>query len=181
MSKIANRIGHRYDDILSYFRQCPFGAIPFDMTVLSVLPPVDRCLILERVFERGDGYALALADKLSMAYMKTGWIDLGRQFLQQCLKVGLIDEYVCLEFIGKIERLSSLRLSAATYKDALHTLPQYEVFGGDFCPLVRILCEDYIDMNVFQDVDFLSPVWGPDVICFEEERRRFIRKIGEIV
>ena len=49
MSVIADRIGHRYVDILSYFRQHPFGSIPPDMTVLSVLPPVDRCLILEQV------------------------------------------------------------------------------------------------------------------------------------
>ena len=181
MSIIANRIGRRYDDILSYFRQHPFGSIPPDMTVLSVLPPVDRCLILERVFERGNWHGLALVDKLSMAYMKAGWLDLGRMFLRQCLNIGLIDECVCMEFIAKIERLSKLRLSAATYEDALCTLPQYEIYGGDFCPLVRTLCEDYIDMNVFQEVDFLSPVWGPDVERFCEERRSFIRRIGECV
>ena len=82
MSNISNRIGSRYDDILSYFRRHPFGSIPPDMTVLSVLPPIDRCLILERVFEHGDGYGLILIDKLSMAYMKAGWLDLGKLFLQ---------------------------------------------------------------------------------------------------
>ena len=180
MSVIADRIGHRYVDILSYFRQHPFGSIPPDMTVLSVLPPVDRCLILEQVLERGDGYGLVLADKLSMAYMKTGWLDFGKMFLRQCFNTGLIDEYVCVELIAKIEMLSNFRLSAATYEDALRTLPQYEILGGDFCSLVRTLCEDYIDMNVFQDVDFFSPVWAPDVECFKEERKSFIRRIGGV-
>ena len=181
MSEIANRIGRRYDDILSYFRQHPFGSIPPDMTVLSVLPPVDRCIILERVFERGYGYGLVLADKLSTAYMKTGWLDFRKMFLRQCFNTGLIDECAYVEFIAKIENLSSFRLSAATYEDALCALPQYEIFGGDFCSLVRTLCEDYIDMNVFQGVDFLSPVWGPDVECFREERKSFIRRIGGAV
>lgn len=181
MSKIANRVGHRYDDILSYFRRYPFGSIPPDMTVLSVLPPVDRCLILERVFDRGDGDVVVLADKLSMAYMKSGWLDLGRLFLKECDHAGIIDEFTCFELIEKIEGLSNLRISAATYADALCTLPTYEVFGGIFCGLIRTLCEDYIEMNVFQDVDFFSPVWASDIESFISERLNFIRRIGGVV
>ena len=181
MSKIANRIGSRYDDILSYFRRYPFGSIPPDMTVLSVLPPIDRCLILERVFERGDGYKLALIDKLSMAYMKAGWLDLGRLFLENCYEGGLIDDYIRRELDEKIRDLSNLRCSSTTYEDALCVLPQYEVFGGSFCRLIRTLCEDYIDMNVFQNVDALSPVWSSDILIFKNEREGFIRRVGGIV
>ena len=181
MSKIANRIGHRYDDILAYFRRCPFGSIPPDMTALSVLPPVDRCLILERVFDRGDGDVVVLADKLSMAYMKSGWLDLGQLFLRECGRAGVIDEFISLELIEKIEGLSNLRISAATYEDALCTLPTYEAFGGAFCRLIRTLCEDYIDRNVFQDVDFFSPVWASDIEAFIRERQSFISRIGGVV
>lgn len=178
MSKIFNRIGQRYDDILSYFRRHPFGSIPGDMTVLSVLPPVDRCLILERVFSRGDGYITAIVDKLSMAYMKAGWLSLGRLFLIECGRAGIIDEFSCFQFIEKIESLSNLRISVATYSDALCTLTTYEAFGGSFCGLVRTLCEDYIDMNVYQDVDFFSPIWAADIKAFIAEREGFIRRIG---
>lgn len=181
MSKIANRIGHRYDDILAYFRRCPFGSIPSDMTVLSVLPPVDRCLILERVFDHGDGDEVALVDKLSMAYMKSGWLDLGRLFLRACCQSGIIDEFTSFELIRKIEGLSNLRISAVTYEDALCTLPKYEAFDEVFCRLIRTLCEDYIDRNVFQDVDFFSPVWASDIKAFISERQGFIGRIGGVV
>lgn len=181
MSRISNRIGSRYDDILSYFKRYPFGSIPPDMTVLSVLPPIDRCLILERVFERGDGYELALIDKLSMAYMKAGWLDLGRLFLENCYEGGFIDDDIRWELDKKINDLSNLRCSSTTYEDALCVLPQYEVFGGNFCRLIRTLCEDYIDMNVFQNVDALSPVWSSDILIFKNEREGFIRRVGGIV
>lgn len=181
MSRISNRIGSRYDDILSYFKRYPFGSIPPDMTVLSVLPPIDRCLILERVFERGDAYELALIDKLSMAYMKAGWLDLGRLFLENCYEGGFIDDDIRWELDKKISDLSNLRCSSTTYEDALYTLPQYEVWGGDFCRLIRTLCEDYIDMNVLQEVDPLSPAWSSDILIFKKERVGFIRRVGGIV
>ena len=80
MSSIAERIGDRHDTISAYFKYNTFGRTPEDLTVLSLLPPVDRCLILERVVEAGSLDFLACIDKLSMAYYagcscKTMWID----------------------------------------------------------------------------------------------------------
>ena len=67
MSTISARIRDRYDRFCDYFADHAFGSRPPDLTVLSLLPPVDRCLILERVLEFGSCDFPTCIDKLSMA------------------------------------------------------------------------------------------------------------------
>ncbi len=178
MSRIADRIGRRYDDIIAHFRRHPFGSIPPNMTVLSILPPVDRCLILERLFAGGYGDPTALVDKLSMAYLKAGWKVLAQKFLVASFQGGCIDENLLGYFLAKIERLSASRLSAASYRDSLETLPTYEAFGDPFCERIRDLCESYRNEDVLKGVDFQNPVSARDFEVFLSERISFIQRVG---
>lgn len=178
MSKIKDRIGCRYDDILAYFEQRPFGSYPPDMTVLSGLPPVDRCLILEQVYLRGFCDVLALIDKLSMAYLKAGWKNIALEFLDSAYRRRLMPYDAYLYFQDKIEGLSSVRLSSKTYAESVATISGDRCMSPELCDMLLDLCQDYREQNVFEGVDFTSALDAPDVRDFIEERRSFVRLVA---
>lgn len=173
MSEIADKIGSRYDDIVSYFKRNPFGSIMPDLTVLSLLPPVDRCLILERVAKVGRLNVLVFVDKLSMAYLKVGWRDLADLFLTTCWQRGIIrdDHFAILS-----DKIATLHVHGTSqcYKDALDKLPRYEQVGDEFCLLIRELCEFYRGDDVLAGVDALSPISMRKLAEFKDERLDFI-------
>jgi hypothetical protein len=180
MSRIADRIGCRYDDILAYFKIVPFGCNPPDMTALSNLPPVDRCLILEKVLINADGDILTLIDKLSMAYLKAGWMDLAIAFVRASCRRGLIDTYALAYFEGKMDRLSGVRMSSSSYEESIPRIQRDMWMAPDMCELLIDLCEGYRGHDVFEGIDFLNPLHAPDVRQFIEERRNFIRRIAGV-
>ena len=180
MSRIADRIGCRYDDILAYFRRVPLGCNPPDMTALSNLPPVDRCLILEKVLINADGDILTLIDKLSMAYLKAGWMDLAIAFVRASCRRGLIDTYALAYFEGKLDRLSGVRMSSNSYEESIPRIQRDMWMAPDMCELLMDLCEGYRGRNVFDGIDFSNPFDASDVQQFLDERRNFIRLIAGV-
>lgn len=180
MSKISDRIGTRYDDILAYFEQRPFGLYPPDMTALSGLPPVDRCLILERVLLKGCCDVIVLIDKLSMAYLKAGWKNIAFDFLEAAYKRGLMPYDAYCYFRNKIEDLSSVRLSSPTYASSLQTIMGDRFMAPQLCELLLDLCQSYRDQNVFEGIDFSSAMDSSDVCGFVEERRAFVRLVAGV-
>ena len=64
MSTISEKLNGRHNAICDYFKNNSFGRDPSDLTVLSLLPPVDRCFIIERVMEFGSCDFLTCIDKL---------------------------------------------------------------------------------------------------------------------
>ena len=178
MSKIADRIGSRYDAIIEHFIRRPFGTHPPDMTVLSLLPPEDRCIILERLFRRHSGNILDLVDKLSMAYLKAGWPDLANRFVEDCVKGGWIIPAHGAFFLNKLNTLMVHGVSE-DYADTLRKLPQYESLAQDLGTLIRALCETYSGCELLADVSLLRP---DDVVAlqtFIAERGMFLRWCGE--
>lgn len=173
MSNIGNKIGHRYDQIVSYFKCNPFGSKPIDLTALSCLPPVDRCLILERVAKECGADVIVLIDKLSMAYLKAGWSDLAEMFVRACCRKGVIMPAHYYMFMDKLSGLSVYGVSQG-YEDALDKLPR---MNGALEGLIRDLCETYRGQEVFSGVDVSSPYDARDVEAFKEERLNFINSI----
>ena len=180
MSRIAERIGCRYDDIFAYFKRVPFGCNPPDMTALSNLPPVDRCLILEHILINADGDVLTLVDKLSMAYLKAGWMDLAIAFVRASFRRGLIDAYAMDYFEGKLERLSGVRQSSDSYEESIPRIQRDMGMAPDMCELLLELCYGYRGRDVFEGIDFSSPMDAADVKKFLEERQEFIRLIAGV-
>lgn len=180
MSQIQARIGNRYNDIIGYFKRCPFGTYPPDMTALSGLPPVDRCLILERVLLECRCDVLALIDKLSMAYLKAGWKDLALLFLDAAKRRGLMSGDAYSYFYDKILDLDGVRLSSKTYGESIHTIKGDRYMAPDLCELLIELCRDYSEDNVFQSVDFTSALDAGDIAEFMNERRAFIRLVAGV-
>ena len=163
MSIIAERIGNRHDAISAYFKLNTFGNIPEDMTVLSLLPPVDRCLILERVIESGAPNFLACIDKLSMAYYKAGWEDVAREFIDKCDRTGLLRGNRQW-FDEKLDGLPVMNVSR-TYADALQKLDQYWS-GSNFCRLIEDLCIRYQGNEILRGSETAE-----DLSAFKNERR----------
>ena len=180
MSRIADRIGCRYDDILAYFSRVPLGCNPPDMTALSNLPPVDRCLILEKVLINADGDILALIDKLSMAYHKAGWMDLAIAFVRASCRRGLIDTYTLTYFEEKLDGLSGVRMSSNSYEESIPGIQRDMWMAPDMCELLMDLCEGYRGHDVFEGIDFSNPLDASDVQQFLDERRNFIRLIAGV-
>lgn len=177
MSKIADRIGSRYDAIIEYFIRHPFGTHPPDMTVLSLLPPEDRCLILERLFRLRSGNILDLVDKLSMAYLKAGWPDLANRFVEACVKGGWIIPEHGVFFLNKLNTLLVHGVSE-DYADTLRKLPQYEGLAQDLGALIRTLCESYSGRELFANVSLICFTDVVDLRTFIAERGLFVRRCG---
>ena len=177
ISRIASRIGPRYGGIIDHFRHNPFGTAPQDMTVLSLLPPIDRVLILERVLARGYGDRVALIDKLSMAYVKSGYEEIPFSFLKACLDGGLLDENEYWFFVDKLQGLPIYGVSE-NYKDTLDKLPRYVCNGDALGDELAKLCHDYAGREIFAGITMLSPEEHIDRYAFDDERRGFIRLVA---
>lgn len=173
MSNIGNKIGHRYDDIISYFKRNMFGSQMMDLTVLSFLPPVDRCLIMERIAKECRAVVIVLIDKLSMAYLKAGWENLAQSFITACYRRGLI---LSMEYHMMSDKISNLVVYGVSedYDDALNKLPRDR---SEFIDLIRNLCETYCGQEVFSGVSLSSWEDVQDMELFIEERRIFIDSI----
>ena len=178
MSKIADRIGSRYDAIIEHFIRRPFGTHPPDMTVLSLLPPEDRCIILERLFQRHSGNILDLVDKLSMAYLKAGWQDLANRFVEACVKGGWIITEHGAFFLDKLSTLVVHGVSE-DYADTLRNLPQYEAFARELSALIRTLCETHSGRELLAGISLLRPDDVVDLQTFIAERESFVRWCAE--
>ena len=180
MSKIADRIGSRYDAIVEYFVRHPLGTHPPAMTVLSLLPPVDRCLILERLFTRRSGNLLDLVDKLSMAYLKADWPELANRFVEACMRGGwIIPEHGAFFF----DKLNTLCIHGVSedYVDTLRKLPHYESFAPERAQLIRTLCETYAGRELLANVVFTRLDDVVDFETFIAEREIFIRQCGMVM
>ena len=174
MSKIADHIGLRYEGIVAYFVRRPFGTYPADMTVLSLLPQEDRCLILERLFQLQLGNILDLVDKLSMAYLKAGWPELANRFVVACVKGGWIIPEHGVFFLDKLSTLAVHGISE-DYADTLRKLPQYESLAPELGALIRTLCETYSGRELFTNISLLRFDDVLDLQSFIAERESFVR------
>ena len=177
MSKIADRIGSRYDAIIEHFIRHPFGTHPPDMTVLSILPPEDRCLILERLFRLRSGNILDLVDKLSMAYLKAGWPDLANRFVEACVKGGWIIPEHGAFFLNKLDTLLVHGVSE-DYADTIRKLPQYESLSPELGALIRTLCESYSGRELLAGISLIYFTDVVDLQTFIAERASFVRWCG---
>ena len=178
MSKIADHIGLRYEGIVAYFVRRPFGTYPADMTVLSLLPPEDRCLILERLFQLQLGNILDLVDKLSMAYLKAGWPELANRFVVACVKGGWIIPEHGVFFLDKLSTLAVHGISE-DYADTLRKLPQYESLAPELGALIRTLCETYSGRELLAGISLICFTDVVDLQTFIAERGSFVRWCAE--
>lgn len=178
MSRISARIGTRYDGIINYFHRHPFGSIPQDMTTLSLLPPIDRVLILERIFSRGYGDLIATIDKLSMAYVKSGYEEIPLEFLKICLKSGLLCEDEYMFFVEKLRGLNVYGVSD-DYNNTIMKLPEYVCEGDELGEELKNLCRDYREKEIFAGMSMLDHREHVDRYEFDNERRSFIRSIAK--
>jgi len=175
MSLVSLRIGPRYKGIIDYFHNNPFGTNPPNMTVLSLLPPVDRCLILEQLVCGCTSNRIDVIDKLSMAYLKAGWRDVANEFLDICFDLEWLNE---AEYVFFVEKIRSLLIHdvSENYAATLEKLPCYaceDVFES----LIRSLCENYAGKEVLAGMADKGEAGIVAMKQFKDERRRFIHTL----
>lgn len=173
MSRISERVGNRHDPISDYYKANVFGERPGELTLLSLLPPVDRCLVLERVLEGGKCDLLACIDKLSMAYYKAGWPDVASGFLRGCATRGWLGGRYRF-FAEKLNGLPVDNVSRA-YDDTLQKLGEYDRLqmydtqAVVFSRLIRDLCVLYRGREIITGHEAQD-----ELDEFIQERRAFI-------
>ena len=181
VSTIAEKVGKRYDEICAYFRDNPFGSSSLDLTILSLLPPIDRCLIIERVMKFDNSDSLTCIDKLSMAYLKAGWRDLAFEFIKQCDKCGWFDNdkqsnrllYPQWDYDFFADKLNGLVIGnvSVCYDDTLRKFPDYDS-GSQFCRLIKQLSVEYKGCEVLKGDE------TPEALKkFHDERLAYIKSL----
>jgi hypothetical protein len=103
--------GGKYADILAYFDRHPLGSEMPVLTLLSTLPPRDRCSILEVIREK-DPSNVEVYNKLSMAYLKNGEESKAYALLQEGYETGELDHFTYEQLAEKIKFLSDNMRSA---------------------------------------------------------------------
>lgn len=96
----------KYAAILAYFDRHPFGTEMPVLTLLSTLPPSDRCAILE-VIRNKNPANIDVYDKLSMAYLKNGDEKKAHAVLRQGRDARALDGYTWQELDQKISFLKT--------------------------------------------------------------------------
>jgi len=97
--------GGKYAAILAYFDRHPLGSEMPVLTLLSTLPPRDRCSILEVILAK-DPSNVEVYNKLSMAYMKNGEESKAHAILQTGFEAGELDHFTYEQLADKIKSLS---------------------------------------------------------------------------
>lgn len=72
----------KHDKIIEFFRVHELGSSNPIMTYLSILKPIDRCVILEQLFNPEILNLWDLRDKMVLAYVKAGRVDLAMKVIQ---------------------------------------------------------------------------------------------------
>ena len=72
---------NKHQPIIDFFKKNKFGSNNPVMTYLSVLSPIDRCVILEALFDE-NALNIVLSDKLLLAYITSGKQELAMKVIQ---------------------------------------------------------------------------------------------------
>ena len=87
MNYFVKQLQDKHIPIVNYFLKNGFGTNMPVLTYLSILKPMDRCIILEKLFEQKIRN-IQLYDKMVLAYVKIGRPDLGKQVVDFARQMG---------------------------------------------------------------------------------------------
>jgi len=139
-----------YSSLISYFKSNKFGSEPPVMTILSNLPPKDRCMILEETL-KDDPNNFRVYDKLSMAYMKDTKLSAAMNCLLAGRHAGFLSsqnyetlknkiEFMSVQYNGNFgsstSYIQSLQCIERDYAQTILQGQDYSVFYNiikDFC------------------------------------------------
>ena len=88
-----NKTTENHLPIISFFKRNYFGSCLPVLTYLSVLSKLDRCIILENLFNP-DALNSNISDKLLLAYVTSGRQDLAEDVIQNSIENGESDENI---------------------------------------------------------------------------------------
>lgn len=125
----------KYASLVNYFKENTFGSEPPVMTILSNLPPKDRCAILEEVLKT-DPTNINVYDKLSMAYLKSNNLSAAHNCLEKGRRSGSLSSQNYTVLKGKIDAMNQqfggVFNSSTNYAQALQGVERnFDQFSGD--------------------------------------------------
>ncbi|MDR2651084.1 MAG: hypothetical protein LBC68_02040 [Prevotellaceae bacterium] len=78
----------KHEKFISFFKEHPLGTSNPIMTYFSILQPKDRVIILEQLFNPNCLNSSNLRDKLVLAYVKIGRVDLAKKVIEFSIQNG---------------------------------------------------------------------------------------------
>lgn len=81
-SYFKDELLEKHNSIVDFFADYTFGSSMPILSYLSYLKPIDRCIILEKLFELTNVSNIWILDKLVLAYVKVGRIDYAKGIIQ---------------------------------------------------------------------------------------------------
>lgn len=144
-----------------------------DLSILSVFPPVDRCLIIEGVIQCRYGYPIAWVDKLALAYLKAGWNNLAQEIVQKFYHKGWLPSVAYSMILDKLSMVTPSNVSA-DYEDTLNKLLAYDYEETALGKLIKALCAQFVGRELLTHIDMCDPFQITDLMDFINERREFI-------
>jgi tetratricopeptide (TPR) repeat protein len=148
----------RYIEILAYFDRHPFGTEMPVLSMLSDLPPRDRCVILEALREKYPSN-VEVYNKLSLAYLKDGQYEKAHFILNEGRRSGVLSMNIYMELKEKIESINAhimgvkrpsdqtIILGVSSSKAYAETLSKIQLYTptersfGEFCRILIRLCQ----------------------------------------
>jgi hypothetical protein len=138
--------GSSHPAFVDYFKSKPFGSEPPVMTILSNLPPKDRCGILSEIL-KSDPTNVNIYDKLSMAYLKNNDMSAALHCLETGRRSGNLSNQNYSVLKSKIESMNEQyggRFGSSTnYAEALQGIErnraQMSAMGADFSEFVGVI------------------------------------------
>ncbi|MGN1358831.1 MAG: ankyrin repeat domain-containing protein [Kiritimatiellia bacterium] len=174
--------GDRYWLILPFFTAHSNAFGEAEAALLRLIPPADRCLILERLLLRLAGNPVFVADELVDAYLAAGWETLAGQFIIARKKSGRLDTINLTRGLDAFERIHQNQPKPKTYADCLPALRQADGEDSLLRAFLVKLCEGNEGHDLPAEIDFdesddEKETRPPETEQFISERNSFIQAI----
>ena len=166
----------RHISITNHFIKHGFGSNMPILTHFSILKPIDRCIILEKLFEK-KVRNIHLYDKMVLAYVKIGRPDLGKLVVEFARQIGE-SEFNCWGIEQKLDlgiprEISDEQRLMQIGNDLKKTNASLEIeflnLLIEFIGKANIFSYSNLDYYVINDKEFNHLITGAVVKIWEEE------------
>jgi hypothetical protein len=196
MSELMNRLGNRYDKIIGYFRQHPYGSEKEAMSEFSRLLNPDKAIVLEALLGERCGDIEEIIWSLSNQYFRIGhefysnfdkWATL---LINRCLERTIISSSFCDKLMSNLRTMATSGYQPAFTRDYEMALKRITAEKCEMTTLVKSLFEahmkdevlrPYSDFKWNEDTFELVPVENPnyanELKDFDSDRVAFINSL----
>ena len=196
MSELTNRLGNRYDQIIDYFRQHPYGSEKEAMSEFSRLLNPDRVIVLEALLGERCSDIEEIVWALSNQYFRIGhefysnFDKWATSLINKCLERTIISSSFRDKLMSNLRTMATSGYQPAFARDYEMALKRITAEKCKMTRLVKSLFEahmkdevlrPYSDLKWNEDTFELVPVENPnydnELKDFDSDRVAFINSL----